>query len=93
MTRPVLFDYYRSSASYRVRIALNLKSLPYVYHGVDLMHAGGDQWKQPYRDVNPQSRVRDCGFTRRTPGAWAGPQEDRDRHPDPQAATPRRAAA
>jgi maleylpyruvate isomerase len=52
-----LYSYWRSSASYRVRIALNLKALPYVYHGVDLMHAGGDQWKQTYRDVNPQSRV------------------------------------
>jgi maleylacetoacetate isomerase len=52
-----LYSYWRSSASYRVRIALNLKSLPYTYHGVDLMHDGGDQWKTPYREINPQSRV------------------------------------
>jgi maleylacetoacetate isomerase len=52
-----LFSYWRSSASYRVRIALNLKSLPYTYHGVDLMHEGGDQWQAAYRAVNPQSRV------------------------------------
>ena len=52
-----LYSYWRSSASYRVRIALNLKSLPYVYHGVDLMHAGGDQWKPGYRTINPQARV------------------------------------
>jgi maleylacetoacetate isomerase len=52
-----LYSYWRSSASYRVRIALNLKSLPYTYHGVDLMHEGGDQWKAAYRTVNPQGRV------------------------------------
>jgi len=52
-----LYSYWRSSASYRVRIALNLKALPYAYHGVDLMHAGGDQFKPAYKSVNPQSRV------------------------------------
>jgi maleylacetoacetate isomerase len=52
-----LYSYWRSSASYRVRIALNLKALAYTYHGVDLMHDGGDQWKAPYKEVNPQSRV------------------------------------
>ena len=52
-----LYSYWRSSASYRVRIALNLKALPYAYHGVDLMHAGGDQFKPAYKAVNPQSRV------------------------------------
>ncbi len=52
-----LYSYWRSSASYRVRIALNLKSLPYAYHGVDLMKEGGEQWKDAYKKVNPQSRV------------------------------------
>jgi maleylpyruvate isomerase len=52
-----LYSYWRSSASYRVRIALNLKALPYTYHGVNLMHAGGDQFKPAYKAVNPQSRV------------------------------------
>jgi maleylpyruvate isomerase len=52
-----LYSYWRSSASYRVRIALNLKSLPYAYHGVNLMKAGGDQWSVAYQEVNPQSRV------------------------------------
>jgi maleylacetoacetate isomerase/maleylpyruvate isomerase len=40
-----------------VRIALNLKSLPYVTHGVNLMKDGGDQWSVAYKQVNPQSRV------------------------------------
>jgi maleylpyruvate isomerase len=52
-----LYSYWRSSASYRVRIALNLKALPYVTHGVNLVREGGDQWSVAYRDVNPQSRV------------------------------------
>ena len=52
-----LYTYWRSSASYRVRIALNLKSLPYVAHGVNLMREGGDQWSAAYREINPQSRV------------------------------------
>jgi maleylacetoacetate isomerase len=52
-----LYTYWRSSASYRVRIALNLKSLPYVTHAVDLVKDGGQQWQAPYRDLNPQSRV------------------------------------
>jgi maleylacetoacetate isomerase len=37
----VLHDYYRSSASYRVRIALNLKGLDYARHDVSLLN--GDQ--------------------------------------------------
>jgi maleylpyruvate isomerase len=52
-----LYSFWRSSASYRVRIALNLKALPYVTHAVDLVRDGGEQFMAPYRDVNPQSRV------------------------------------
>jgi len=52
-----LYSFWRSSASYRVRIALNLKSLPYAYHGVNLVKDGGDQWSVAYKEVNPQSRV------------------------------------
>ena len=52
-----LYSYWRSSASYRVRIALNLKSLPYVTHAVNLMKDGGEQFGAAYRAVNPQSRV------------------------------------
>jgi maleylpyruvate isomerase len=52
-----LYSYWRSSASYRVRIALNLKALPYVLHAVNLMKDGGEQFGAAYRVVNPQSRV------------------------------------
>ena len=52
-----LYSYWRSSASYRVRIALNLKALPYVLHAVNLVKDGGEQFSAAYRSVNPQSRV------------------------------------
>jgi maleylpyruvate isomerase len=52
-----LYNFWRSSASYRVRIALNLKSLPYACHGVNLTKDGGEQFSAQYRQVNPQSRV------------------------------------
>jgi maleylacetoacetate isomerase/maleylpyruvate isomerase len=40
-----------------VRIALNLKALPYVAHGVNHLREGGDQWLAAYREVNTQSPV------------------------------------
>ncbi len=52
-----LYSFWRSSASYRVRIALNIKALPYVTHAVNLIKDGGEQWMAQYREVNPQSRV------------------------------------
>ena len=47
-----LYSYFRSSASYRVRIALNLKNLPYEYAPVHLVRDGGEQLKPEYRQVN-----------------------------------------
>ena len=55
MGRPVLYDYWRSSASYRVRIALALKSVEYDRVGVDLL-AGG-QRGEDYLARNPQGFV------------------------------------
>ncbi len=55
MTRPVLFDYWRSSASYRVRIALNLKGIGYDSAPVDL--AAGAQKAPDHRARNPQALV------------------------------------
>lgn len=37
MTKPILYDYWRSSAAYRIRIALNLKGVDYVARPVDLL--------------------------------------------------------
>jgi maleylacetoacetate isomerase len=55
MSKPVLYDYYRSSASYRVRIALNLKGIAYESVPIDL--AGGAQKATDYRARNPQGFV------------------------------------
>lgn len=52
-----LYNYYRSSASYRVRIALNLKGLPYEYVSVHLLKDGGQQLAPSFRALNPESLV------------------------------------
>jgi maleylacetoacetate isomerase len=55
MTRPLLYDYYRSSSAYRVRIALNMKGVEYDHHPVNLLE--GEQRSDEYRAVNPQCLV------------------------------------
>ena len=55
MGRIVLHDYFRSSASYRVRIALNLKGIDYERRSVNL--AAGSQRDEGFRAVNPQGFV------------------------------------
>jgi maleylacetoacetate isomerase len=52
-----LHNYFRSSASYRVRIALNLKGLPYHYAPVHLLKDGGQQHSSDYQRVNPAKLV------------------------------------
>ncbi|HSC48425.1 MAG TPA: maleylacetoacetate isomerase [Gammaproteobacteria bacterium] len=52
-----LFTYFRSSAAYRVRIALNLKGLKADQHCVHLLKDGGEQHKPEYKAVNPQGFV------------------------------------
>jgi maleylpyruvate isomerase len=52
-----LHSYFRSSASYRVRIALNLKGLPYTYAPVHLLKDGGQQHTADYQRVNPAQLV------------------------------------
>ena len=52
-----LYDYYRSSASYRVRIALNLKSLQVDHKEIHLINNGGEQRSPEYMEVNPQKLV------------------------------------
>lgn len=52
-----LYSYWRSSASYRVRIALNLKGLPHEIIPVHLLKNGGQQHQANYRALNPQGRV------------------------------------
>lgn len=53
----ILYSYFRSSAAYRVRIALNLKNLHYEIRPVHLLKDGGEQLKPDYLSMNPQGRV------------------------------------
>ena len=52
-----LYTYFRSSAAYRLRIALNLKGLPYEMVAIHLTKDGGHQHRADYHAVNPQERV------------------------------------
>ena len=52
-----LYSYYRSSAAYRVRIALNLKGVAYDTASIHLIKDGGHNRRPEYRAVNPQMRV------------------------------------
>lgn len=52
-----LYGYWRSSAAYRVRIALNLKGLEYEYMPVDLIRDGGDQLRPGYESTHPQRLI------------------------------------
>lgn len=52
-----LYSYFRSSAAYRVRIALNLKGLSYEYLGVHLLKNGGEHLSDSYRDLNASALV------------------------------------
>src|SRR4029079_17718871 len=55
MPRPIFYDYWRSSAAYRVRIALKLKGVDYETRQIDIredQHRSGE-----YRALNPQGLV------------------------------------
>jgi maleylacetoacetate isomerase len=52
-----LYSYFRSSAAYRVRIALNLKGLPYEIVAIHLLRDGGQHKRPDYRAINPQMRI------------------------------------
>lgn len=53
----ILHNYFRSSTSYRVRIALNWKDLNYDYQAVHLLADGGQQHRPEYLKLNPQGEV------------------------------------
>jgi maleylacetoacetate isomerase len=52
-----LYSYWRSSAAYRVRIALNLKGLEHELVPVHLARDGGEQHSAEYRALNPQELI------------------------------------
>jgi len=57
MSELKLYDYWRSSAAYRLRIALNLKGLDYISQSVNIAPGADEQFQDGYRALNPQMRV------------------------------------
>ena len=52
-----LYGYFRSSAAFRVRIALNLKGIAPALHFIHLLRGGGEQHAEAYRALNPQQLI------------------------------------
>lgn len=52
-----LYSYYRSTASYRVRIALLFKKIPYLYRSVSKWRKGEPEFTAEFCKVNPQRMV------------------------------------
>lgn len=52
-----LYSYFRSSAAYRVRIALNYKGVNHDQKFIHLVREGGQQFSADYKEINPQSLV------------------------------------
>lgn len=52
-----LYNYFRSSASFRVRIAMNLKGLPFDYKPIHLVRQGGEQLLPEFLALNPDGLV------------------------------------
>lgn len=57
-----LYDFWRSSAAYRLRIALNLKGVSYESLPVNIAPGADEQFADQYRALNPQMRVPAIGY-------------------------------
>jgi maleylpyruvate isomerase len=57
MAELTLYSYWRSTAAYRVRVALAYKHIPYTLKHVHLVRDGGEQHKADYTAINPQALV------------------------------------
>ena len=57
MNKPLLYSYFRSSCSYRVRVALHYKNIDFEYRPIHLVKDGGEQLKDPYLKLNPKGEV------------------------------------
>jgi maleylacetoacetate isomerase/maleylpyruvate isomerase len=57
MENITLYNYFRSSTSYRARIALHLKKLTFEYKPIHLLNNGGEQNSEAYRKINPMGGV------------------------------------
>lgn len=83
-----LYSYWRSSCSWRVRIALNLKGLAYEYVPVHLVKDGGEQNTEAYRAISPMRTVptlelTEGGQVRRLSQSLAILEFLEERHPSP----------
>jgi maleylpyruvate isomerase len=84
-----LHGYWRSSCSWRVRIALGLKDVPYEYVAVNLVKDGGEQRMEAYRARNPMMQVPllevdDGGIVRRLAQSMAILEWLDQLYPEPQ---------
>ena len=52
-----LYDFWRSSAAYRLRIALNLKGVEYDSEAINIAPGADEQFAERYKAINPQMRV------------------------------------
>ncbi|XP_026568150.1 maleylacetoacetate isomerase isoform X3 [Pseudonaja textilis] len=57
LAKPVLYTYFRSSCSWRVRIALALKGIAYEQVSINLIKDGGQQMTSDFQAVNPMQQV------------------------------------
>lgn len=57
LAKPVLHGYFRSSCSWRVRIAFALKGIEYDQVPVNLVKDGGQQYSSQYKTLNPMQQV------------------------------------
>lgn len=55
--KPVLWSYWRSTTSWRVRLGLELKGIQYDYRSVHLVKGGGEQWGEEYSKKNPMHQI------------------------------------
>uniref|UniRef100_A0A2K6G770 Maleylacetoacetate isomerase n=1 Tax=Propithecus coquereli TaxID=379532 RepID=A0A2K6G770_PROCO len=55
--KPILYSYFRSSCSWRVRIALALKGIDYETMPISLIKDGGQQFSKEFQAVNPMKQV------------------------------------
>ncbi|KAG7238566.1 hypothetical protein INR49_030839 [Caranx melampygus] len=73
-TKPVLHGYFRSSCSWRVRIAFALKGIEYDQTPVNLIKDGGQQLTEQYKTLNPMQQVPAVEMDGITLSQSAGPR-------------------
>lgn len=79
-----LYDYWRSSAAYRLRIALNFKGIDYDALPVNIAPGADEQFGETYRVLNPQMRVPSISIEGRISGqSMAILEWLEETHPEP----------